>query len=63
MKEGNQGNTEAQIGSGLMYAVGNKGIPQDFVLPPMWSNLVAAQGNKNAAKIRDDLAKEMTPPK
>ena len=40
MKEVNQGNPEAQIkmGLGLMYAVGNKGVPQDFVLPHIWSN-------------------------
>ena len=41
-----------------MYESG-KGVPQDYVLAHKWFNLAAAQGDKYAAKYRDDLAKKM----
>ena len=44
---------------GVMYAQGN-GVPQDFVLAHMWTNLAAAQGHEGAKSGRDVLAKRMT---
>jgi uncharacterized protein len=32
------------------------GVLQDYVLAHMWLNLAAAQGDKDAAKQRDELA-------
>ena len=36
-------------------------MPQDYVRAHMWFNLSAAQGNQDAAKNRDNIAKRMTP--
>jgi len=55
-----QGNATTQYNLGLMYANG-QGVPQDFVQAHMWYNLAAAKGYKNARKVRDNLAKQMTP--
>jgi len=43
-----------------MYATG-QGVPQNFVQAYKWGILSAAQGYENAVKLRDLLAKEMTP--
>ena len=43
-----------------MYAIG-KGVVQDYVLAHMWLNLAAAQGDPDAARWRDDVAKMMMP--
>ncbi len=55
-----QGNANAQGNLGLMYEKG-KGVPQDYVQAHMWYNLAAAQGQKDAGKVRDSLAGKMTP--
>jgi uncharacterized protein len=47
-----------------MYRFGwDKGGPggRDYVRAHMWFNLAAAQGDQDAAKARDDVAKLMTP--
>ena len=36
------------------------GVPKDYVLAHMWSNLSAAQGNKTAAAGRDAVTKLLT---
>jgi TPR repeat protein len=54
-----QGNAHAQFNLGAMYANG-QGVPQDYVRAHMWFNLSAAQGEKNANKQRDLVAKRMT---
>ena len=43
-----------------MYRHGH-GVTQDYVQAHMWFNLAAAQGNKQAVKNRDIVAKRMTP--
>ena len=53
-------NTSAQAGLGSMYWYGH-GVPQDYVQAHLWSNLAAAQGEEKAKKVRDLLAKKMTP--
>ena len=43
-----------------MYALG-QGVIQDNVYAHMWGNLGASNGNENGEKLRDIVAKEMTP--
>jgi TPR repeat protein len=55
-----QGDEQAQYSLGVMYQDG-EGLPQDYVQAHMWLNLAAAHGGLAVQKIRDDLAKLMTP--
>lgn len=55
-----QGGAPAQFNLGVMYAKG-QGVPEDDLLAHMWLNLAAEQGDETAAKIRDLIAKQMTP--
>jgi len=55
-----QGNVIAQGKLGVMYALGD-GVIRDNVYAHMWGNLSASNGNKNGAKLRDFVAKRMTP--
>ncbi len=55
-----QGDTSAQFNLGVSYAQG-RGVPRDYVQAHMWENLAAAQGDEPARKLRDKLAKKMTP--
>jgi len=50
----------AQRNLGSMYYKG-EGVPQDYVRAHMWLNLSATQGDQDAAKSRDIVAKLMTP--
>ena len=43
-----------------MYENG-QGVPKGYSQAYMWFNLAAAQGDEIAAKLRDKLAKSMTP--
>ena len=55
-----QGDANAQFNLGSMYEKG-KGVLQDFVRAHMWWNISASQGDKDATKNRDIVAKRMTP--
>ena len=55
-----QGDTSAQYNLGLAYDFGS-GVPQDYVMAHKWYNLTAAQGIEGASKIRDMIARLMTP--
>ena len=59
-KAANRGYALAQYNLGLMYAAGRSVTPDD-VQAYMWSSLAGAQGIKQAAKVRDIVAKRMTP--
>ena len=59
-KAAEQGEARAQTALGVMYEDGH-GVPPDYVLAHMWQNLAAAQGNGDAAKLRDYLARFMNP--
>ena len=50
----------AQFNLGVLYANG-RGVPRDYVLAYMWSNLGAAGGNELGGKNRDLDAAHMTP--
>ena len=55
-----QGDADAQYHLGMMYALG-KGVPLDNVYAYMWVNIAASSGDKDAAEVRDAVAKQMTP--
>jgi TPR repeat protein len=55
-----QGTAFSQGNLGVMYALG-KGVMQDNVYAQMWGNIGASNGNENGGKLRDLVAKEMTP--
>jgi TPR repeat protein len=49
---------EAQNNLGVIYSEG-QGIAKDYVQAYFWFNVAAKQGDKNAARVRDTLAKDM----
>jgi TPR repeat protein len=49
----------AQSRLGALYEYG-EGVPQDYVLAYMWSNLGAAQGNESAQSNKDAVGRLMT---
>ncbi len=55
-----QGDADGQAKMGAMYAKG-QGVPQNDVRAHMWWSLAAAQGHEPARKVRNKLAKRMTP--
>jgi len=57
----NREHATAQYNLGFMYGNG-LGVPKNYVYAYMWDNIAASQGDKDAAKARDLLAKEMTRP-
>ncbi len=54
-----QGFAKAQFKVGVMYYNG-EGAPKDYVQAYAWFDVVAAQGDKDAEHVRDDLAESMT---
>ena len=59
-KSAEQGDASAQWFLGFDYAKGI-GVPKDDLLAYKWLNLSAAQGIADAAKLRDEISKTMTP--
>ena len=55
-----QGYANAQNNLGVMYGEG-PGVIQDYVRAHMWGNIAASNGSENGGKVRDIVAKEMTP--
>ena len=55
-----QGDANAQLNLGLMYGDG-AGVIQDNVYAHMWGNIAASNGQENGRKLRDIVAKRMTP--
>jgi TPR repeat protein len=55
-----QGDANAQLNLGLMYGDG-AGVIQDNVYAHMWGNIAASNGQENGRKLRDIVAKQMTP--
>ncbi len=51
----------AQYMLGLIYAVGQADVPQDYVQAHLWFDLAAAQGVGGAARLRDRVRASMTP--
>ena len=55
-----QGDAKAQLTLGGMLGFGH-GVARDAIAGYVWLNLAAAQGNSDAAVLRDALVVEMTP--
>ena len=55
-----QGNALAQMIIGIMYEDG-QGLARDLVRAHMWLNLAGANGNKDARRSRDRIARQLTP--
>ena len=55
-----QGVADAQSDLGVMYSNG-QGVLQDNAVAHMWYNIGAANGSEIGGKLRDMLAKKMTP--
>ncbi len=55
-----QGDASAQSFLGGMYVLG-QGIPKDYAKAYFWLSLAADQGDAKAVKLRDAVAKKMTP--
>jgi TPR repeat protein len=56
-----QGHAGGQFNVGNSYAIGFAMVPKNLVLAHMWFSLAAAQGNEEAVKSRDMIARKMTP--
>jgi uncharacterized protein len=44
---------------GMMYSVG-RSVPVDYVTAHKWFNLSAMQGNRDAARLRQEVAEQMS---
>ena len=44
---------------GMMYSVGRT-VPVDYVTAHKWFNLAAMQGNREAARLRQEVAQQMS---
>lgn len=44
---------------GMMYSTGNT-VPADMVAAHKWFNIAAARGNRQAARLRREIAEEMS---
>jgi Sel1 repeat len=55
-----QGDANGQFNLGVMYATGVAMVPKNLVLAYAWFTQSAAQGNEEAVKWRDNVARSMT---
>jgi TPR repeat protein len=46
---------------GMMYSVGTS-VPVDLVNAHKWFNLAAMRGNREAVRLRQEIAEQMSPP-
>lgn len=44
---------------GLMYSAG-RSVPIDYITAHKWFNLAAMQGNRDAARLRQEVAEQMS---
>ena len=52
--------TKSQYSLGAMYANGH-GVPQDNIRALKWINIAASRGDEKALRLKDAVAKRMTP--
>jgi TPR repeat protein len=52
-------NANTLLDLGMMYSVG-RNVPVDFVSAHKWFNLAAMQGNEDAARLRQEVAGQMS---
>ncbi|HEV2327512.1 MAG TPA: tetratricopeptide repeat-containing serine protease family protein [Verrucomicrobiae bacterium] len=60
-KAAEQGFFPAEDKLGVAYYLGDKGLPENFVEAYKWLALAAAQGDEEAAEVREQFHDEMTP--
>jgi len=58
-KAAEQGEAIAQFNLGNMYVQGH-GVAKDYVQAHLWLSLSAAQGDEDAFKLRNRIARQMT---
>ena len=58
-KAAEQGEAIAQFNLGNMYVQGH-GVAKDYVQAHLWLSLSAAQGDEDALKLRNRIARQMT---
>ena len=58
-KAAEQGDAEAQLNLGLMYAHGD-GVPEDFVQAYAWISIAAANGSETYKRTKKIIAGRMT---
>ena len=52
-------NASTLLDLGMMYSVGHS-VPIDYVTAHKWFNLAAMQGNRDAARLRQEIAGQMS---
>jgi len=52
-------NSDSFFELGMMYSVG-RSVPVDFVTAHKWFNLAAMRGNSDAARLRREIADQMS---
>ena len=52
-------NASTLLDLGLMYSVG-RSVPIDYVIAHKWFNLAAMRGNQEAARLRQEIAEQMS---
>jgi TPR repeat protein len=55
----NETNADVFYQLGILYSAGGQ-IPADYVTAHKWFNIAAAQGNKDAMRLRREIAEEMS---
>jgi hypothetical protein len=55
-----QGEADAQLLLGTMYGLG-RGVIRDYVYAYMWGHIAASNGKSGGRRLRDVVAKRMTP--
>jgi TPR repeat protein len=54
-----QSGSDAFVELGLMYSSGNS-VPTDLVSAHKWFNIAATRGNREAVRLRQEIAAEMS---
>ena len=57
--EARKGRVEALYNLGLAYSTG-QGVRVDYIAAHKWFNLAAMQGNPDAARLRQEIAEQMS---
>jgi uncharacterized protein len=54
-----EANADAFFELGMMYSIG-RSVPTDFVSAHKWFNIAALRGNKDAIRLRQEIASQMS---
>ncbi|MES1154950.1 MAG: hypothetical protein ABUL48_00830 [Pseudorhodoplanes sp.] len=53
-------NADAFYDLGMMYSIG-RSVPADYVVAHKWFNIAAMKGKKDAVRLRQEIAANMSP--